>query len=612
MIIVYFLYFIIAILMYSAAPTASTGIFPAGQSIMTILVLIFGFLHYNRYKFTRLRDRLNHKYITLEQAKKEYFTRINIHFIIALVLFAIEVFARDLKVFCLKLSFFGLHEFVGNLVGLAVFMLHLSITWHWGYKAMGDVLELDDSAEKYVRSNIKFNLVIVLPWLLLSIAQDLLKLVVPRFETLIYAPYLREILSMLFLLFLVLFAPLFITRLWDCEPLPASRLRDRITAFCSSQGVKFRDIMSWNALGKGLVTAGVMGVATPFRYLMITPSLMNILDEDELMAVVSHEVGHAKKKHPLLYVVFFIAGFFILSNYFIEWVNDFLFTTPIGKKLITIVNGTLDTGQAQFYALPILILLIVVYLRFVFGYFMRNFERQADIYCFESNINSNHMINSFLKLKNRMGDDEKKNWHHYTLSQRIDFIRKAMENPEIITRHNKKVSRAVTAFILLMVLFTSLFYTIYDGQSDLKRQAAAIEILLEQDPEQTVLYAVLGESYYQLKEWKKAKKAFEYAISLDYNQPGVLNNFAWLLLTSEDESLKDAKRALKLAMDSVGIRESVENMDTLAEAYYQNEMYLEAYRAAKRTLKLATENRTYYKRQLEKMKKAVKEKTKDI
>ena len=292
--------------------------------------------------------------------------------------------------------------------------------------------------------------------------------------------------------------------------------------------------------------------------------------------------------------------------------NDFFLTTPIGLKLITTVNGSVDTGQAQLYALPILILLIVVYLRFVFGYFMRNFERQADIYCFESGINPNHMINSFLKLKSRMGDDGKKNWHHYTLSQRIDFVRKGMENPEIITRHNKKVNRAVTAFVLLLVLFITLFYTIYDGKSDLKRQAAAIELLLDQNPEQTILYALLGESYYQLKEWKNAKKAFEYAISLDYNQPGVLNNYAWLLLTSEDESLRNPKRALKLAQDSVGIRESVENMDTLAEAFYQNELYLEAYRAAKRTLKLATENRAYYKRQLEKMKKAVKEKTKKI
>ena len=612
MIIVYFLYFIIAVLMYSAAPTAQTGIFSPGQSIMTILVLIFGFLHYNRYKFASLRNRLNHKYISLEQAKKEYFTRINIHFILALVLFAIEVFALDLKFFCLKLAFLGLNEFIGNLFGLTVFMLQLSITWYWGFKAMGDILELDDSAEKYVRSNIKFNLVIVLPWLLLSIIQDILKLALPGFETLIYAPFLREILSMLFLLFLVIFAPLFVTRLWDCEPLPPSQLRDRISAFCSSQGVKFRNIMSWNALGKGLVTAGVMGVVAPFRYLMITPSLMNILDEDELMAVVSHEVGHAKKKHPLLYVIFFIAGFFILSNYFMEWMNDFFLTTPIGLKLITTVNGSVDTGQAQLYALPILILLIVVYLRFVFGYFMRNFERQADIYCFESGINPNHMINSFLKLKSRMGDDGKKNWHHYTLSQRIDFVRKGMENPEIITRHNKKVNRAVTAFVLLLVLFITLFYTIYDGKSDLKRQAAAIELLLDQNPEQTILYALLGESYYQLKEWKNAKKAFEYAISLDYNQPGVLNNYAWLLLTSEDESLRNPKRALKLAQDSVGIRESVENMDTLAEAFYQNELYLEAYRAAKRTLKLATENRAYYKRQLEKMKKAVKEKTKKI
>lgn len=108
-----------------------------------------------------------------------------------------------------------------------------------------------------------------------------------------------------------------------------------------------------------------------------------------------------------------------------------------------------------------------------------------------------------------------------------------------------------------------------------------------------------------MKEWEKAKKAYEYAIGLNYNQPETLNNLAWLLLTSEDESLRDPKRALKLAKDSVELREAAHTIDTLSEAYYQNHMYPEALNAAKRALELAAENRSYFKKQYKKMKEAV-------
>ena len=237
---------------------------------------------------------------------------------------------------------------------------------------------------------------------------------------------------------------------------------------------------------------------------------------------------------------------------------------------------------------------------FVFGFFMRNFERQADGFCIESGIDPNYMISSFMKLGVRLGDDGKKpNWHHFNLSQRIDFIKKGMENPSIIHKQNRKVKRGIAIFVVLLILFTAFSYK---GQPNLKRWASIIEHQLELTPDDYRLYAGLGEIYYELKEWQKAKKAYEYALGLNYKQPETLNNLAWLLLTSGDESLRDPKRALKLAKDSVEMKEAANTLDTLAEAYYQNDMYPEALNAAKRALELAKENRSYYKKQYEKMK----------
>ncbi|MCX6582969.1 MAG: M48 family metalloprotease [Candidatus Aminicenantes bacterium] len=597
-----FLYFIIAIMVFLGAPAAPGGMFTMTQDIMCILIVILGFWNFTRNRFLQLRRRLKLGTITLEEAKKEYFSRTNIHIVIGIALFAFEIFVFDLKYLVAQVFIFGFSEFLTNIIGLAFFMLHLVIVWYWGFHAMGDVLDLDRSAQHYIRSNIKFNLVILVPWLILTVIYDVSTLLVPGLEDLINAPLFREVFSGVFLVVVALFAPIFITRLWDCKPLPPSELKDKIIAFAQSQGVKFKEIMSWNALGKGLVTAGVMGVAAPFRYLLITPALMDLLDENEIMAVVSHEVGHVKKKHLPLYLVF-LMGLMLLTGAVQDWILDFFLTTHKGLGIVFPGQNVINTGVISAISIPVLLLIFVGYFRFIFGFFMRNFERQADGFCIESGIDANYMISSFMKLGVRLGDDGKKsNWHHFNLSQRIDYIKKAMADPATVSLHNRKVKRWIGVFAVLLILFSVVSYK---GQPNLKRWAAIIEHQLESTPDDHRLYSVLGELYYQLQEWQKAKKAYEYAVGLNYQQPETLNNLAWLLLTSGDESLRDPKRALKLAGDSVGMKESAHSLDTLAEAYYQNHLYPEALNASKRALELGTEDGRYLKKQYEKMKEAL-------
>jgi len=322
-------------------------------------------------------------------------------------------------------------------------MLHLSFIWYWGFRAVGDVLDIGDSVKDNVGSNIKFNLVIVIPWVIISLIYDVLGLVLPGVKDMLTTPLFREMFLLLFLLAFTVFAPVLIARLWDCEPLPPSELKENILALCRSQGVRFKDIMSWNALNKSMVTAGVMGVVSPFRYLMITPALMNLLDKNEIMAVVSHEVGHVKKKHLLFYLVFFM-GFIILINTIWDQFINFIFTTPLGIEILTSGDRGANMDVLNLAFISIILLVFIGYFRFIFGYFMRNFERQADGFCFESGINPNYMISSFKKLGERLGDDGKaSNWHHYNLSQRIDFIEKGKQNPGIITQHDKKVKRGL-------------------------------------------------------------------------------------------------------------------------------------------------------------------------
>ena len=68
-----------------------------------------------------------------------------------------------------------------------------------------------------------------------------------------------------------------------------------------------------------MMTAGIMGILAKFRYILVTDALMDVLSLDELKAVLAHEMGHAKYRHLLFYILFFVgymAISFGLSDFF--------------------------------------------------------------------------------------------------------------------------------------------------------------------------------------------------------------------------------------------------------------------------------------------------------
>jgi Zn-dependent protease with chaperone function len=611
-----FLLFIAALFMFAAAPLApgSSKAIPPEFQLFGIGLILLVFWQFNRYKFMKLRAALISDLITIGEGKKRYASTTTIHMILALFAFAAEIFLFDLKYILVQIPFLGNLETTVNIAGLAVFILHLSIVWYWSFRAMGDIIFIGRSAADHVKANIKFNLVIVIPWLCLSLLLDvILALSTPSLIQWISSPLVQVFIFGLFIVALAVVAPVFIMWIWDCIPLEDPELKHTIDAFCRSRGAKFKDIMSWNALNGGLVTAGVLGLISRFRYLLITPELIKLLNKDELLGVVSHEIGHVKKNHLRYYLVFFL-GFMLIMTSVLQLTSN-LVTKSIPGWYVTVQDGefVINTSPMDYIAFLILLFLFILYFRFIFGYFMRNFEREADIFCFHADVNPDLLISSFHKLEQHMGGEEKKsNWHHYTISQRVGFLRTCMENPQHVAAHEKKVKRSLKVFMALMIIvvlfFSYMFIAHPTTTLDIRPQMIeALKREVEKNSANPILYSALGQLYYQDEKWQEAKAAYETSIQLKYRQPGVLNNLAWLLLKCPDEKLLDPKRALKLAEDAVALNEnSFHSLDTLAEAYFQNSRYKEAYYAAQKAYLLATDNRDYYEKQLKKMEKYYK------
>jgi tetratricopeptide (TPR) repeat protein len=265
--------------------------------------------------------------------------------------------------------------------------------------------------------------------------------------------------------------------------------------------------------------------------------------------------------------------------------------------------------ERSFIMLSITLVLLVLYFRFFFGYFIRNFERQADLYCFHSGVSPYYLLSSFRKLAAHIGDDAKKpNWHHYNIPQRIEFIEKCIESPERIYEHDRKVKRIVKRFTLSLVAFAAfmlypIFFANIGGMSNLQQFETYLQQKLMTEPENYQLYTGLGEVSFQLEKWEQTRSSYEASLKINYRQPSVLNNLAWLYLTCPEKGILNHRRALALAKDAIKLNQAPHIFDTLAEAYFKNSMYEKAYIAAKEALDLAKENVDYYRSQLKKMEK---------
>lgn len=90
--------------------------------------------------------------------------------------------------------------------------------------------------------------------------------------------------------------PPIVRRIWDTLPLGEGDLRRRLVDLCRRHRVRVAQILVWRTRGT-TINAAVMGVFGPMRYVLLSDALLERLPDNELEAVVAHEVGHARRHH---------------------------------------------------------------------------------------------------------------------------------------------------------------------------------------------------------------------------------------------------------------------------------------------------------------------------
>jgi Zn-dependent protease with chaperone function len=529
----------------------------------------------------------------------------------AIALFAINVHGLGMPSFFIKMPVFATIPTLVAVIFLALFIFYLTVIWGCAYDAYKTLYPSDFSRGTYIWSQISFAIPVLLPWLIISSVYDLIYALPFAGPQKIFATLQGQIFSFaIFLVVLLLVAPAMIQKIWGCKPLHDGGVRTRIEKLCRKAGTKYANILYWPIFGGRMITAAVLGLVKKFRYILVTDALIRVLEPEELDAVIAHEIGHVKKKH-LLYYVFFFIGFsvcMVLADPFFAVLQDFIIYSKSIYRFVTTTSPYWTYMITNLINLTLMILSFLIFFRFIFGYFMRNFERQADGYVYALFDTARPLIRTLEKIAIYSGQPpDRPNWHHYSINERIAYLEMCEADRTAITRHNRKLWKGIAIYLAGVILVVSISLNFAETGAKLSnhQKKKAIISELEQRPDSPVLYKILGDIYYSSKNYILVKEAYEKSISLEPNNPETLNSLAWLYVTCPDEDLRNPFRGLRLAEKAIQLSKAAHIFDTLAESYFVNSMYQKAVVAETRALELVKGDRSYYEKQLEKFKKAV-------
>src|SRR4030042_6277406 len=95
---------------------------------------------------------------------------------------------------------------------------------------------------------------------------------------------------------------------------------------------------------------------------------------------------------------------------------------------------------------------LVLFFRFLFGFFMRNFERQADLFALKALGSPEPLVRSLEKIGFFSGQSRNlPSWHHFSIAQRVETLKKAGRFPELVRRQDRKIYWSVGLFFFLLV-----------------------------------------------------------------------------------------------------------------------------------------------------------------
>ena len=226
-----------------------------------------------------------------------------------------------------------------------------------------------------------------------------------------------------FVLFMNMFYSKLIVPLFNKQtPLEAGDLRDKIAAYAETVGFKLDKIFVIDGSKRSTKANAYFSGFGNEKRVTLYDTLINDLDENEIVAVLAHEVGHYKKKH----VIFNLISSILLTGLTLYILSLFI-SNPMLSNALGVEIPSFHIGLIAFGMLYSPISEIT---GLIMNLFSRKFEYQADDYA-KNTFKAEPLITSLKKLsKNSLSNLTPHpayvfmHYSHPTLLERIRNLRK--------------------------------------------------------------------------------------------------------------------------------------------------------------------------------------------
>lgn len=193
----------------------------------------------------------------------------------------------------------------------------------------------------------------------------------------------------LFVLFAQLAPVILFPVFYKFEPLDNEELKRRLIVLSERAGTRVRGVYKWNLSEKSKKANAALTGLGATRRIILADTLLDHYSDDEIEAVLAHELGHHVHRH-ILKSIFVQAGITLLGF----WLANAVLRYAVERR-------NLFETMSDFANLPLLILVSTVLsllLMPALNAYSRFNERQADRYCFESVASVGPFISSMNKL----------------------------------------------------------------------------------------------------------------------------------------------------------------------------------------------------------------------
>ena len=425
-----------------------------------------------------------------------------------LPLFRLGVDAMILSLFLAQVTVFGWSDFVAETLGvplyldivpnLAPYFLMLAASWVGQYRIDRHVRGGGWKPLKYLLFQSRANLMTILPIVLIYTAYWAVLEFVPHANDLRRSFKFLEIgVQLALVIGLSLFVPLAIRLILPGGPMPEGRLRRRLETFAKDRGLKINQILVWRTGSRFFATAFVIGLVSPFRYVFFTDSLLKRMSEDEIMAVFAHELGHVHHRH-LWWLLAFILSFTIVL---------------VGAtEALTML--AIPTSEVDF----VVLVALLAYAYFTFGYVSRRFERQADAYA-AKHTSPEQISSVFLRLGAENPTAMKRNgWRHFSLERRVrEIVMRTARPAEVNRRFTMELVKGLAIAVFITAAAAALLvipvrddvvsgmatynYFQFHAAREANASPATLEEIRERTLDRSEAMALLGPEYEASAYW---------------------------------------------------------------------------------------------------------------